>query len=198
MRRAVVLALDFDRTLTVGDTLHAVAAVAASRQPTPSRFPWCASKYAAEYAAFEAKWQPSFPRPPSARPAFPRLLNAYVESLRRVEERSLHRIAVNGVLARASRADFAAAGRRIELQPGAADAVNGFLRDPNFHVCVVSANWSRDFIRGALEAAGVGLDGHPPPIFSNDPEFSPDTGLSTGTIWPEVVVASDKAAALAR
>ncbi|KAJ2766475.1 hypothetical protein IWQ57_004346 [Coemansia nantahalensis] len=198
MRRAVVLALDFDGTLTASDTLPAVVAAAAARRPSKlSHYPWCARKYAAVYADFAAKWQQEFDRTATASPVYPRLLDEYLESLRPIEEGSLHCITKHRVLACAYRSDFAAAGRNAVLRPGAAYAVNGFLRDPNFHVCVISANWSSDFIRGALEAARVGYRGRLPQIFSNDPEFSAYR-RSTGAIQRNVVVVSDKAAALAK
>ncbi|KAJ1733608.1 hypothetical protein LPJ61_001471, partial [Coemansia biformis] len=197
-RRAVVLALDFDQTLTVGDTLSAVAAAAAAgQQPGRSRFQRCADEYAKDLAAHEAGWRPVLDR--QSRTVTSRgLLDTYLEALRPIEEASLRRVAAHGILAGASRTDFARAGRNVELQAGAAAAINHFLQDPNFHVCIVSVNWSRDFIRGALEAGGVHLQGRLLHVYCNDPEFGASTGLSTGAIQPRLVVASDKAAALVR
>ncbi|KAJ2824511.1 hypothetical protein IWW50_003298 [Coemansia erecta] len=124
------------------------------------------------------------------------LMSRYLESFRQVENASLGRVSKYGIIAGVSHAELFDGGRKVQFRPGAADVINHFLRVPNCHVCVVSANWSADFIRGALEANGVSGQTSVA-IHCNDLDFSSNTGLSLATVRPRLVVASDKVARVA-
>ncbi|KAJ2077354.1 hypothetical protein H4R24_005183 [Coemansia sp. RSA 988] len=197
IRRALVLALDFDQTLTTTDTLHLVASTARQKHPERLNFQWFADKYMEDFNVFKTKWEPVITKHANEQTVTAALLNQYLEAQRAVEEASLARISKYAILAGTSRQEFADGGRSVKLQPGAATVINYFLCTPGCHVCIVSVNWSEDFIRGALEANGVqvskGL-----PIYCNNPEFDRTTGLSTGIIHPRLVAASDKTNIIAK
>ncbi|KAJ2482886.1 hypothetical protein IWW56_000727 [Coemansia sp. RSA 2131] len=122
-------------------------------------------------------------------------MDQYLESLRQVENASQERIKDFKILAGVSRVELYNGGRQAQFQSGAVDVINYFLRVPNCHVCVTSANWSTDFIQGALD--GNGVSNQPPiSVYCNELKFSKRTSLSTGTMYPRLVVASDKAAVI--
>ncbi|KAJ2440854.1 hypothetical protein GGF42_007488, partial [Coemansia sp. RSA 2424] len=85
------------------------------------------------------------------------MLNEYLEGLRPIENASLERLGSRQVLAGASRKEFYAGGggHSAKIRSGAAALINKALSDSMWKVIVVSTNWSEDFIRGALEFAGV-------------------------------------------
>ncbi|KAJ2803033.1 hypothetical protein H4R20_003051 [Coemansia guatemalensis] len=191
IKRALVLALDFDQTLTTTDTLHLVASTVRQKHPERPGFQWFTDKYMEDYNAFKTKWEPIIARHAEEQTVTRALLDQYLEAQRAVEESSLARISQHAILAGTSRQEFADGGYSVQLQPDAAAAINHFLCTPDCHVCVVSVNWSEDFVRGALEANGVqvckGLL-----IYCNNPVFDSKTGLSTSVIHPQLVAASDK------
>ncbi|KAJ1643098.1 hypothetical protein LPJ64_005092 [Coemansia asiatica] len=186
----VVVALDFDKTLTIQDTIAQVAVVAKNKHPENPEFEPISDAYFRDYAEHEAQWNPRIARHAKNGTVTLDLLHAYLESLRPVEQTSLARVSRGKLMAGALRQDFGAAGKLISLQPGAATAINRFLA---LHLAtyVVSVNWSEDFIRGALFANGV-VDAENIEIHCNNPEFDRSTGLSTGRLDPQMTVASDK------
>ncbi|KAJ2456212.1 hypothetical protein EV183_000139 [Coemansia sp. RSA 2336] len=190
-RKATLLVLDFDQTLTSSDTLSMVAAVAKRKYPENRDFAWFTEKYMEDYQRHQTQWQP---RIDSEKITY-EFLNEYLESLRSVETASLNRISEYGILAGVSRDELYDGGRAVEFQPGAATAINRLMQAPNMHACVVSVNWSADFIRGALGANGV-LNSQSISIYCNNPEFDKRTGLSKADISPRLVVASDKTATI--
>ncbi|KAJ2793030.1 hypothetical protein H4S07_007173, partial [Coemansia furcata] len=192
-RRPGILAIDFDETLTTHYTLPSVVAVAKQKhQSHRLDFQWFTNEYTRDLEAYEAKWQSTIGGQATSTGWNPSLLNAYLEGLRPIEAASLERLSTHRILAGVSRTEFHMGGASVELRPGAASFINMVLNDPMWRVWVVSVNWSEDFIRGALEAAGVNFDRNRFGIYCNNPAFAPDTGLSTGQIEPRVVVARDK------
>ncbi|KAJ2374333.1 hypothetical protein H4S02_008578, partial [Coemansia sp. RSA 2611] len=191
-RPAMALALDFDQTLTTTDTLSAIAAIAKRKHADSREFSWFTKQYLADYAAHESRWAQL-----TANRAVSRdLLNRYLESVRPVEAASLDRMSQHGLLAGLTRADLYTGGRLVQLRPNAADVVGQFLHTRGCHVCVVSVNWSADFIRGALDASGV--DSKLIRVYCNDLDFDTSTGVSSGKVRPRLVVAGDKVAAIAK
>ncbi|KAJ1742253.1 hypothetical protein LPJ78_002886 [Coemansia sp. RSA 989] len=190
-RNATLLVLDFDQTLTSSDTLNMVAAVAKRKYPENRDFAWFTEKYMEDYRKHQAQWQSRIDNEKTTR----EFLNEYLESFRSVETASLNRISKYGILAGVSRDELYDGGRVVEFQPGAATAIHRFMQAPNTHVCVVSVNWSADFIRGALDANGV-LNSKSILVACNNPEFDKHTGLSQADISPRLVVASDKIATI--
>ncbi|KAJ1956352.1 hypothetical protein GGI12_005330, partial [Dipsacomyces acuminosporus] len=202
-QRARILAVDFDKTLTVADTTADVVAVAKRKYPDYRDFPWFVDEYLKDYAVYEAKWQPILDAHVKDKSVDRSLLDRYLEALRPVEEASLKRVSEHGILAGVSHSEFAQGGRAVQLQPGAADAINQFLSSSSsstgnpHYVHVISVSWSTDFIRGALEARGVHISDKRISIHSNSPEFCKEApGLSTGELRPKMVVASDKVSVL--
>ncbi|KAI8323915.1 hypothetical protein GQ54DRAFT_296482 [Martensiomyces pterosporus] len=199
-QRARVLAVDFDKTLTVADTTADVVAVAKRKHPNYRDFQWFTDEYMKDYDVYDAKWQPIVDARARQHTVDKELLDEYLEALRPVEEASLRRVSDQGILAGVSRAEFAAGGRAVAFQQGAAAAISQFLSNSSAsgssssprYVHIISVNWSADFIRGALEAHGVPVDDSRIAIHSNSPEFSTASELSTGVLRPRMVVASDK------
>ncbi|KAJ2847180.1 hypothetical protein IWW36_003981 [Coemansia brasiliensis] len=189
--KATLLVLDFDQTLTSSDTLSVVAAVAKRKYPENRDFSWFTEKYMEDYQKHQTQWQPRIDREKITR----EFLNEYLESFRSVETTSLNRISKYGILAGVSRTELYAGGRKVKFQPGAAMAINRFMQVPDTHVCVVSVNWSADFIRGTLDANGV-LNSGDISVFCNSPDFDQSTGLSKSDISPRLVVAGDKTATI--
>ncbi|KAJ2615734.1 hypothetical protein H4S08_001092 [Coemansia sp. RSA 1365] len=197
IRRALVLALDFDQTLTTTDTLHLVASTARQKHPERLGFQWFTDKYMEDYDTFKNKWNPIITKHTEEKSVSTALLDQYLEAQRAVEEASLARLSQHAILAGTSRQEFADGGRSVQFQPDAAKVINHFLRFPECHICVVSVNWSEDFIRGALEANGVKVSNRLP-IYCNNPEFDHKTGLSTNVIHPRLVAARDKTEVIAK
>ncbi|KAJ2096790.1 hypothetical protein GGI09_004178 [Coemansia sp. S100] len=198
-RRSAILAVDFDETLTTHCTLVSVVAVA--RQKHHDRrldFQWFTDEYMKDLDVYEAKWKSAVSDKALSTAWSHKSLIAYLEGLWPIEETSLERLSTHKVLAGVSRKEFRIAGTSTELRPGAAAFINKVLSNPRWCVCVISTNWSEDFIRGALEAAGVNVASSAFSIHCNNPVFSPDTGLSTGKIEPRVVWAKDKVDLLIR
>ncbi|KAJ2660325.1 hypothetical protein IWW48_003034 [Coemansia sp. RSA 1200] len=196
-RPPLVLALDFDKTLTEHDTIADVAAVAKRIRPEHRDFEWFVDEYIKDHDCFEREWAARIDgRRGGGDSTIDRaLLDEYLEALRPVENASLHRVVDHRILAGVTADDLFAAGTAVRFRPGAADTINHFIRTPDSSICVVSVNWSKSFIRGALSANGV--DHSLVDIYCNDMAFDARTGLSTGHLPSTMVVASDKAGAIA-
>ncbi|KAJ2060051.1 hypothetical protein GGI17_003987 [Coemansia sp. S146] len=198
-RRSAILAIDFDETLTTHCTLASVVAVAKQkRHDCHLEFQWFTDEYTKDLDAYEAKWQSAVSDKAVPTAWSHDLLRAYLEGLWPIEAASLERLSTHRILAGVSRKEFRIAGTSTELRPGAAAFINKVLNNPKWRVCVVSTNWSKDFIHGALEAAGVNVASKEFSINCNNPMFAPDTGLSTGKIEPRVIWAKDKVDLLIR
>ncbi|KAJ1782232.1 hypothetical protein LPJ59_006863, partial [Coemansia sp. RSA 2399] len=200
-RLPLVLALDFDKTLTTHDTISSVAAVAKRIHPERADFQWFVSEYMKDYDAFEHAWTANNKVSGSETKKDRACLDKYLEAMRPVEQTSLLRVSSHGVLAGVTADDLFAAGRAVQFRPGAARTINHFLRssDIDCTVCIVSVNWSESFIRGALSANGVDLEGpnsQGVDIYCNDMLFDAETGLSTGQLPSTMVVAGDKVNAI--
>ncbi|RUP43281.1 hypothetical protein BC936DRAFT_137394 [Jimgerdemannia flammicorona] len=191
-----LLVCDFDKTITSKDTIGILASLAYSKrvnqsptsQPIP---PWSffVDAHLKDYAEHQARWCSTHGDDLTS----PDHL-AFLESLRAVEDASLDRVAAHGVLAGLTRDEIVACGRTVPKQARFEDVCTAFLRphdNPTAYpkkLHVLSVNWSRDLILGAM--AGVGrFDGTN--VHSNDLVFGVD-GVSTGQIARRVVAAKDK------
>ncbi|KAJ2557505.1 hypothetical protein GGH95_005151, partial [Coemansia sp. RSA 1836] len=201
-RRSAILALDFDETLTTQCTLADVVAVARQKHRNGSckDFQWCTNEYMKDLCAYEVQFQSVVGDQGTPTAWSHGMLNEYLEGLRPIEKASLERLGSRQVLAGASRKEFYAGGggRGAKIRSGAAALINKVLSDSMWKVIVVSTNWSEDFIRGALEFAGVNVASTAFSVHCNSLVFASDTGLSTGHIEPKVIAARDKVDLLAR
>ncbi|KAJ1934057.1 hypothetical protein FBU59_005818 [Linderina macrospora] len=180
-----ILAVDFDKTLTVSDTTANVVNTVKLLHPEHRPFQWFTDEYMKDYDVFDAKWSPILA---ARQDNYDRaLLNEYSEDLRPVEEASLARITEYKILSGATHQDFSNGGQLIKFRQGAASLLNRAVGE--MPVYVISVNWSKDFIYGALKANGVMADNIT--VYSNDSEFD-SQGVSTGVLKPEMVVAGDK------
>ncbi|KAJ2730590.1 hypothetical protein IW152_005154, partial [Coemansia sp. BCRC 34962] len=198
-QQSAILAVDFDETLTTHCTLASVVAVAQQKHRGHClSFQRCADEYMKDIDVYEAKWQSTVSNQAAHMAWSQSLLNTYLEGVMPIEKASLERLSTHKILAGISRKELYAGGSSMKLRPGAAACINRVLNDPKWRVWVVSINWSEDFIRGALEAAGVNVASSALSIYCNNPVFAADTGLSTGKIEPSVVGAKDKVELLIR
>ncbi|KAJ2744672.1 hypothetical protein GGI20_002769 [Coemansia sp. BCRC 34301] len=199
-RQPVILALDFDETLTTQCTLASVVAVAKRKhgQVNGKDFQWFSDEYMKDLCLYEAQYRSAFADQATPTAWSREMLGTYLEGLRPVEEASLERLSIHKVLAGVTRKEFYFGGRCATIRPGAAALVNKALGDYKWRVSVVSTNWSEDFIRGALGFAGANVASSAFSVHCNSLEFASDTGLSTGKIEPSIVVAKDKVDLLIR
>ncbi|ORX74691.1 hypothetical protein DL89DRAFT_290188 [Linderina pennispora] len=186
-----ILAVDFDKTLTTADTTADVVNTVKLLHPEHRPFQWFTDEYMKDYESFDAHWSPIL----ASRQGHydRRLLDDYSEGLRPVEEASLQRITEHKILSGATHQDLRNGGALVKFRQGAAALLNRAVGE--MPVYVVSVNWSKDFIYGALQANGVMAENIT--IYSNDSEFD-IKGVSTGVLKPEMVVAGDKVNVMAR
>ncbi|KAJ1937326.1 hypothetical protein EC988_007924, partial [Linderina pennispora] len=186
-----ILAVDFDKTLTTADTTADVVNTVQLLHPEHRPFQWFTDEYMKDYESFDAHWSPIL----ASRQGHydRRLLDDYSEGLRPVEEASLQRITEHKILSGATHQDFRNGGALVKFRQGAAALLNRAVGE--MPVYVVSVNWSKDFIYGALQANGVMAENIT--VYSNDSEFD-IKGVSTGVLKPEMVVAGDKVNVMAR
>ncbi|KAI7834148.1 HAD-like domain-containing protein [Kickxella alabastrina] len=200
-RPQVIVALDFDQTLTQTDTLATLTSSISHYHPQGSLPPFAplVTQYLQDLSHHESTWLPHITPITGEQPTSD-LLSTYLNSHRCIENASLNRISRAGILSGVTRNDLHTIGSKtnaVVLRPGAASAINGFIEN-GFKVVVISVNWSGDFIHGILHANGVLGGPENVEILCNDPEFDPQTGVSTGWVEPVMVVAGDKVEALMR
>ncbi|KAJ2705226.1 hypothetical protein FB645_002624 [Coemansia sp. IMI 203386] len=195
-RPAVVVAVDFDKTLTVQDTVAQVVAAASSHNhPQTPSFDSLVDAYTQDLATHQSIWAPKISNHVATSSVTVGFLQTYLDSHRTIEHASLARISASKLMAGVSRKDFSiAAAKNVCFQPGASTALRRFLH-LRLSTYIVSVNWSEDFIRGALHANGV-EDAEHIKIICNDPAFDCKTGLSTGELVPRITVAGDKVEAI--
>ncbi|CAO3693450.1 unnamed protein product [Umbelopsis ramanniana] len=104
-------------------------------------------------------------------------------SLKPVELASLDRVSKAGVFARLTKQEIQAGAKELVKVRDYAQQV---LLSNIENVFILSVNWSKDWILGALQPLPL----LPSSILSNDLAF--DKGISTGQIIPSIVTADDK------
>ncbi|KAJ2727025.1 hypothetical protein GGI07_000142 [Coemansia sp. Benny D115] len=189
----VIVALDFDKTLTQNDTISRIVSFIKAKHPKHADFGPIDKSYYDALSHHQALWQPQLHQSPLTK----QLIAQYLGSFRDLEEKSLARTNQSGILAGVTRQELWEAGRSVAFQKDAAKAINELVDNGSYRVCVVSVNWTKDYIKGALQANGV-VEWQSVDVYCNDFEFDEDTGLSTGVVQPRMVVAQDKVDAIAR
>mmetsp|Transcript_22583 Transcript_22583/g.43974 ORF Transcript_22583/g.43974 Transcript_22583/m.43974 type:complete len:324 (-) Transcript_22583:164-1135(-) len=180
--------VDFDSTLTEGDTISLLTELRKSKcskgeelDAYRSRVDKVVQHYVADRGNLDAD------------EAATSDLELLLSEGEKIEHRSLDRVEGELLLEGLRREELRAVGSTaVTLQ----DSVNDFLLkaarfDVPVYVC--SANWSKDLIIGALEKFSAVKA-----IESADLEFDERTGLSTGKIQRRIVSAFDKQRALRR
>jgi phosphoserine phosphatase len=96
---------------------------------------------------------------------------------------SLDRVSNAGVFAGLQKADIQAGAKaNVKVR----DQARNVLQSVSENLYILSVNWSKDWIIGALDPLQI----KPSAVLSNDLEF--ENQLSTGKIIPSVITAGDK------
>ncbi|KAJ2957593.1 hypothetical protein NQZ79_g6721 [Umbelopsis isabellina] len=177
-----LVVVDFDETITCKDTIASLAQFAYSRKPQSDLPPWShfTNAYMSDYIQHKQQWQTKQDNISKLEEK-----TAQLSSLRSVELASIDRISNAGVFAGL---------RRAEIQVGAKadvkirDQARNVLQNISENLYILSVNWSKDWIIGALDPLQI----KPSAVLSNDLEF--ENQVSTGNIIPNVITASDKLA----
>ncbi|KAK0751687.1 hypothetical protein B0T18DRAFT_435971 [Schizothecium vesticola] len=154
--------LDFDGTITTADTLDALVAAATARRSAslpalaPGTWDAVVAAFLADYDAHVAAYRPA----EADRRTVDEEL-AFLESLKPVEQMSLARVDVSGVFAGFGKGEFEGFGQEavgsgeVKVRGGFGGFVGEVMRR-GAGVGVVSVNWSGEWVRGVVGAAGPG------------------------------------------
>jgi hypothetical protein len=186
--------VDFDETISVMDTIGLLGQVGVEAHD--SRIPWSffVQSYMDDYNRVKHNLQAQQHQCVSSS------LTHHVTSLdgfRHVEQASLARVSDSGILGGLSRHQWQQAGaNKVKLQTSVQSTLLNQV-EPN-RLYIVSLNWCKDWIRGALLLGHDGdsnydhydlKDDH---LICNDLGYDPTTQLSTGVIQPTILNTSDK------
>ncbi|ORX88612.1 hypothetical protein K493DRAFT_306478 [Basidiobolus meristosporus CBS 931.73] len=185
-----LLVTDFDETITQQDSIAALAETAyTAREGRNSTGgaeipPWSyfGDAYGKDYTEATEKLPPQ----PTQNGTLAQLYY-FLDALKEVELRSLQRVSKGLALSGVSREELSRGGSRIALRPNSLKVLKRFAKESDRELHVLSVNWSKDWIAGALKTVST----RPISIVSNDLHFDKN-GISTGYIAPSVVVAGDK------
>ncbi|CAO3588102.1 unnamed protein product [Absidia cylindrospora] len=192
--------VDFDETITVKDTIGLLGQTGVEAQG--SRIPWSyfVESYLEDYNR-EKQRQEQQPCPHSASMTVLQQHVASMDSFRGVEKASLDRISASGVLGGLTRQQWQQEGAtRVPLRPSAQSTLLNQVTPDRLYI--VSLNWCKDWIRGALLSrretadsqtscySDYGLDDDH--LLCNDLTYDPTTQISTGFIQPTILNTSDK------
>ncbi|KKP06588.1 hypothetical protein THAR02_01286 [Trichoderma harzianum] len=171
------LVFDFDGTITVKDTIFQLAQSAISFQSQRNdkhlQTAWddIVQAYGDDHKAFANAFSP-----PTHERCSPSQELAYLSSLTDTENASLDRVDKSGLFRGLTSQDLFQMGRD-QVCSGSIIVRDGFIemlelaRENEWHVAVISVNWSRAFIEGVLHP-------HKIPIITN--RISPDDGTIQG------------------
>ncbi|KAI8086628.1 HAD-like domain-containing protein [Halteromyces radiatus] len=174
--------VDFDETITTKDTIGLLGQTGV--QYHGSRTPW--SFFVQAYLDdYKRKQQQILQKGTTLKQQV-----EYMDQFRHVEKASLDRISHWGILSGFTRQQlYQAAASQVTLQPSVQDLLEqvGPTR-----LYIVSLNWSKDWIRGALLSGQHDFDLKDDHMLCNDLVFDPATQKSTGIIQPSILNTSDK------
>lgn len=186
--------VDFDETISMMDTIGLLGQVGVEAHG--SRIPWSyfVQSYMDDYNRVKHNQQAQQQQCASSS------LTHHVTSLdgfRHVEQASLARVSDSGILGGLSRQQWQHAGaNKVKLQTSVQSTLLDQVEPDRLYI--VSLNWCKDWIRGALLLGRDGggnyshydlKDDH---LVCNDLGYDPTTQLSTGIIQPTILNTSDK------
>ncbi|KAK9720199.1 hypothetical protein K7432_004291 [Basidiobolus ranarum] len=185
-----LLVTDFDETISQQDSISSLAKTAykvrEARNTTQvsSIPPWSyfEEAYGEDYTKYSAKLPPQ----PTQNGTLEQLYY-FLDALKEVELRSLARVSKGLALSGVTREELRRGGSELMLRPHSLEFLKKYAKHSERELHVLSVNWSKDWIAGALKSISEGELS----IIANDLEFD-KTGTSTGNILPSVVVAGDK------
>ncbi|KAJ3118548.1 hypothetical protein HK098_005904 [Nowakowskiella sp. JEL0407] len=186
-QRVATLVCDFDLSLTTRDTLHLLAATPRRCSPRSSPVP----AWKDLVAAYLADYKQLILDPHCSS------ISDYLHQLLPVDRASINRVSNCFLFRGLSRSDLYKAGQsNVTLHPNSKKVLQTFLQHNGNRVYILSLNWSKDFILGAL--GGI-VDRER--VLSNDLEFERNgvgEEVSTGKIVGDVVGGLDKLEVLKR
>lgn len=141
-----MLCADFDETLSRQDTIRWLFDLANARQPGRQQraaHSACVKTLVAQYSDDTTRFLDQALKPPQASDT---ALETFLDGYAAEDMRSLHRVLEAQALKGIHAQDIAALAEHIDLRPGWQSAAR--LAD---HFCVISSNWSADFVRRMLE-----------------------------------------------
>lgn len=159
---APLVLLDFDGTITTADTLDALVSAATAHRPAslpalaPGTWDAVVDAYSVDYDAHVAAYRPIEADRKTAEEEL-----AFLDSLKPVERASLARVDASGMFAGFGKGEFEGFGREalgsgdVKVRAG----FGGFVKEvmgKGAEVGLVSVNWSGEWVRGVVEAAGAG------------------------------------------
>jgi len=156
------LALDFDRTITMEDTIEVLAQFAISVQRKRGldlSETW--EKIKARYEEDYEKYLVSFPSPEAQRISI-EAEAGFLNGMKDLELASIRRVHSSGLFEGIQASEYRAAGEeaaregKVRIRSGFGDLVD-LARNSGWHVFVISINWSRPFIEGILSTFGDGI-----------------------------------------
>lgn len=176
-RRRPLIVVDFDETITTKDTISLLAQFAYAKNSQAHVPPWShfTTAYLNDYQRYKEQCNDNVTTIEQK--------TKQLSSLKPVELASLERVSNAGVFARLTRDEIRMGA--MELVP-VRDHVQQTLQSNIDNLFIVSVNWSKDWILGALSSLSLS----PSAVLSNDLVF--DNDISTGRIIPSVVTADDK------
>lgn len=176
--RRPLIVVDFDETITIKDTISILAHFSYARNLPTDIPPWShfTTAYLKDYGRHKLA---NADRPITTLED----KTEQLASLKPVELASLDRVSKAGVFARLTKQEIQAGAKQLVKVRDHAQQV---LLSNIENVFILSVNWSKDWILGALQPLPL----LPSSILSNDLVF--DKGISTGQIVPSIVTADDK------
>lgn len=167
--------VDFDQTVTTEETTPLLGQWALDTNKIPLSWSFFVDSYMQDYREIKER----LPEGLSEEETF--------DALRPAEEKSLARIRDHGVFKDLSRDMVFKQASQVRAKYIQADALDALGRVPLETLSILSVNWSKDWILGFLEPAGVSRDN----IKCNDLVLD-DRGKTTGEITTDILTASDK------
>ncbi|KAJ8102779.1 HAD-like domain-containing protein [Lipomyces tetrasporus] len=171
-----MLLMDWDETITVGDTIHLVAEAAYDAHGTYSASPsgvppWSdfSNAYMADYTAYQSSFGP--------RTSLEKELE-FLTSSARIEQESVSRIEKAGLFKSVTAKHLQLQAAKVEMRPGFINVIRR-CRSLGVMFGIFSVNWSQIFIRSALEQQYGAFDDVP--VYCNEIEFD-NEGKGTGIL----------------
>jgi phosphoserine phosphatase len=183
------LITDFDKTVTVKDTIANIAYAAAdnlslfSAHTSYQKFLklWHAvvKQFSDEYIQLFEKL---LHQPQTSQNNYGALLN-FLASFDEIELASIERVVSGKFLANIKREELKNIGKNIEKQADV-ETILAKMKKSGLQINILSSNWSKELIVGAIDSL-------PDKIISNDLEFD-EYGISTGQINLRIISPFDK------
>ncbi|ORZ21388.1 hypothetical protein BCR42DRAFT_389138 [Absidia repens] len=192
--------VDFDETVTVKDTIGLLGQTGVEAQGSSIPWSYFVESYLEDYNR-EKQRQEQLPSSHFASMTILQQHVASIDSFRSVEKASLDRISASGVLGGFTRQQWQQEGAaRVPLRPSAQSTLLNQVAPDRLYI--VSLNWCKDWIRGALLSGRETADSQTPcyrdyvldddHLLCNDLTYDPTTQKSTGFIQPSILNTSDK------